>query len=662
MTVFKNLSIRYKLLFLATAPLLLALFFILAEVSKNYHALDAMHQAQSLGRLATTASDLVHEMQKERGFSAGFLGSKGKKFSTDLNTQRNETDNRLVQYTQFVDQLETKNYDPRLSALLSSITVHLDKLGEIRKGITRQSLPVSKAIGFYTSANALLLNISGVISTTIDEPRISNQISAYVNFLQSKERAGIERAVLSNTFSSGQFTDNDYIKFITLLSEQTTYFTVFLDFALEKYAKIFEEIVSGQNVEDVKYMRDIALQNPDNVSVEATLWFKAATGRINKLKEFENLLAAELLGSIDEAATIAARNLLWLTLISALIIIISLTLSVVILRQINRQIGSLSKAMNNVQRESNLNSRAKQFSRDELGILAFDFNDMVSHVASLISNVREASQELSKIVSEITQITHTVNGEVRSGLNETDQVAVAINEMDAAVQEVASNCSGTADKSRLAHEAASTGELLVNEASESVGKLSTEINHSKDIIQFVADDSNEIGGILDVINGVADQTNLLALNAAIEAARAGEQGRGFAVVADEVRTLAQKTSESTARIKGMIDQLQSRSKQAVEAMVSSQESTKHTVTRFNNVLAQLENITAQSSELSDMNLQNAAATEEQSATVDEVNRNITRIQQSYHSTNENAVLLKKTADELDFVAKRLEGEVSRFVV
>jgi methyl-accepting chemotaxis protein len=182
------------------------------------------------------------------------------------------------------------------------------------------------------------------------------------------------------------------------------------------------------------------------------------------------------------------------------------------------------------------------------------------------------------------------------------------------------------------------------------------------VIKSVADNSNEIGSILDVINGVATQTNLLALNAAIEAARAGEQGRGFAVVADEVRSLAHKTSESTSRIQQMIEQLQQRSQEGVEAMLSSEACADTTVIGFNGLFEQLKNITAQSSELSGMNLQNAAATEEQSATVEEVNRNIEFIQQSYHSTNKNASQLKQTAESLDSVAKRLMDDVSRFVV
>tara|TARA_R110001632_G_scaffold41444_1_gene104152 strand:- start:46945 stop:48933 length:1989 start_codon:yes stop_codon:yes gene_type:complete len=662
MTFFKDLSIRYKLLLIALTPLIIALIFILNGVLKNYQVLSSMHKSQKLGILATAASQLVHQLQKERGFSAGYLGSKGRQFSTALNTQHNETDLQLNKYQQFVEQLESERYDPRLSTLLTSLTQRLKKLYNMRQRISQQVVPVGEAIGYYTTTNALLLSISSVISANIDQPSISNQTSAYLNFLQSKERAGIERAVLSNTFSSGQFASGDYIKFITLLSEQITYMNVFLDFASEKQAKSYQEIVAGQDVDEVERLRDVALQQLDDFGIEATHWFKVATGRINKLKEFENLLADELLSSIDRAEAQAMSNLQWLIALSALTLIISLTLSFISIRQISKQISSLSKAMMEVQQESKLTARAKQFSMDELGILAIDFNKMVTHVASLTSNVRNASHDLVKIVSEISTITNTVDQEVRSGLSQTEQVAVAINEMEAAVQEVAANCAGTADKSRQANDAANNGELLVNEASEKVTKLSSEIDQSKNIIQLVADDSDEIGSILDVINGVADQTNLLALNAAIEAARAGEQGRGFAVVADEVRSLAKKTAESTARIKGMIDQLQSRSKQAVQAMLNSQESTNQTVVGFKGVLTQLENITSQSSQLSDMNLQNAAATEQQSATVDEVNRNIINIQQTYLSTNENAALLKKSACTLGSVAKLLDEEVSRFIV
>lgn len=662
MIFLRDLSIRYKLLFLALGPLVLALIFILNSVFKNYQVLTSMSQAQKLGGLATTASQLVHELQKERGFSAGYLGSNGLKFSNELNTQLAATNNRLANYQQFVAQLEHDHYDPRLASVLSFIGQRMDKISNMRRDIRQQTLPVGDAIGYYTETNAVLLGISSIISTTIEDPRISNQVSAYLNFLQSKERAGIERAVLSNTFSAGKFANGDYQKFITLLSEQVTYMNVFVDFASPTQAAALDKVVTGQDVTDVKRMRQIALQQQDNFGIAATQWFKVATGRINQLKAFENLLAEQLVQSIDDAKAAAVSNLQWLIALSALMLMISLSLSFILLRQIGQQINSLSQAMMEVQQQSNLTARAKQLSKDELGVLAADFNEMVTHVASLTSNVSNASRDLIQIVSEISHITHTVDEEVRSGLNQTDQVAVAINEMDAAVQEVAANCAGTADKSRSAHEAANNGQQLVNQASDTVSKLANEIDHSKHIIQLVADDSNEIGGILDVINGVTDQTNLLALNAAIEAARAGEQGRGFAVVADEVRSLAKKTADSTARIKTMIEQLQSRSQQAVQAMLSSQETTNRTVVDFKSVLVQLENITSQSSQLSDMNLQNAAATEEQSATVDEVNRNITNIQQIYHSTNENAVLLKKTANALDSVAKLLEGEVSRFIV
>ncbi|WP_161601744.1 methyl-accepting chemotaxis protein [Paraglaciecola polaris] len=621
-----------------------------------------MSQAQKLGGLATTASQLVHELQKERGFSAGYLGSKGLKFSNELNTQLAATNNRLANYQQFVAQLEHDHYDPRLASVLSSIGQRMDKISNMRRDIRQQTLPVGDAIGYYTETNAVLLGISSIISTTIEDPRISNQVSAYLNFLQSKERAGIERAVLSNTFSAGKFANGDYQKFITLLSEQVTYMNVFVDFASPTQAAALDKVVTGQDVTDVKRMRQIALQQQDNFGIAATQWFKVATGRINQLKAFENLLAEQLVQSIDDAKAAAVSNLQWLIALSALMLMISLSLSFILLRQIGQQINSLSQAMMEVQQQSNLTARAKQLSKDELGVLAADFNEMVTHVASLTSNVRNASHDLVKIVSEISTITNTVDQEVRSGLSQTEQVAVAINEMEAAVQEVAANCAGTADKSRQANDAANNGELLVNEASEKVTKLSSEIDQTKNIIQLVADDSDEIGSILDVINGVADQTNLLALNAAIEAARAGEQGRGFAVVADEVRSLAKKTAESTARIKGMIEQLQSRSKQAVQAMLNSQESTNQTVVGFKGVLTQLENITSQSSQLSDMNLQNAAATEQQSATVDEVNRNIINIQQTYLSTNENAALLKKSACTLDSVAKLLDEEVSRFIV
>jgi methyl-accepting chemotaxis protein len=657
-----NLSIRYKLLALTLIPMLLALIVIFNLLSKNYQVFANMQQAQELAVLNTVASKLIHELQKESGFSIGYLSAKGKKFGTDLTNQIINTDKKSSDYQNVASKFNASVSSQQLTSLISSINQKFEMLGNIRIGVNEQNIPSNDIVQYYIKLNRSLLAISRLIATYIDDPKIKRQMNAYLYLLKNKELAGIERAVLTQAFTAKTPTVKVYNHFVSLLAEQKIYMTLFLDVSNEEQEKLLHDTLEGDAVKEVERIRNNVLKHKKRLRINPNYWFANASTRIEKLKILENIMAYKLTESIAKAKNIAYLKLLQLAIIAIIAIVFSLVISIYLLRQIGGQIRALSKAMIKVQQHSDLTSTAEVKSEDELGMLANNFNQMVTHLGNLTGNVRNASEQLSQTVEEIQHVIATVDNEVSRGLSQADQVVVAVNELDATVQEVASNCSATADKSKYAHDAVIQGELLVNQANESIDKLSNEINKSKAIIELVADDSNEIGSILDVINGLAQQTNLLALNAAIEAARAGEQGRGFAVVADEVRSLAHKTSESTSRIQEMIEQLQSRSQQGVQAMLISQECAHATVEGFSGLSEQLKNITFQSSELSDMNLQNAAATEEQSATVDEVNRNIANIQQSYHATNENASQLNKAAENLNSVARQLMDDVSRFVI
>ena len=660
--MFNNLPIRYKMLLMVMMPMLLAIFFTVKGLSQSYKTYTTMEQASSLGTVAVAASELVHELQKERGASAGYLGSKGTKFGAELDNQRAQTDKALSNYRGVVAGLSKDAVSGDLSSLLSTLKGSLSRLSSIRRGVTAQTLSTPEAIGFYTGSNAKLLQISSLMSTLVEDAALGNRVSAYLYLLQSKERAGIERAVLSGVFAQGQFSSAAFQKFVTLLAEQKTYMQVFRDYASADVERSLDRIVSGQGVSEVQRMRSVALGQQQGLSVDATYWFRMATERINKLKEAENVLAGQVVDYIQLEKQAAFNAFLWLAILAASAVGITVAVVGYLLNRIGWQIRSLSEAMVRVREKSDLTSRAQSGGQDELGVLAQDFNGMVEALSSLASSVNSASRDLSGMVSQMQAVSTEVNDEVQSGLLQTDQVAAAVNEMEASVQEVAGNCSATADKSKEAHTAATQGENLVNSANQVMHRLSDEIAESMQVIEQVAADSDEIGSILDVINGVAEQTNLLALNAAIEAARAGEQGRGFAVVADEVRTLAHKTAQSTSRIQEMIEQLQGRSRQAVSAMQDSQQCASETVSGFEEILGQLRNITAQFGQVNDMNLQVAAATEQQSATVDEINNNVMDIQQRYHRANESVGQLANTSASLDKVAARLSGEVSRFIV
>jgi methyl-accepting chemotaxis protein len=277
----------------------------------------------------------------------------------------------------------------------------------------------------------------------------------------------------------------------------------------------------------------------------------------------------------------------------------------------------------------------------------------MQRIVSASSQLADASNDLSVIVEQ-------TSGGVNAQQSETDQVATAVNEMASTVQEVSRSAVGAAEAAASANDQASRGRQVVSESLSSINHLAEEVRKSAEIIGQLEGDSEAIGAILDVIRGIAEQTNLLALNAAIEAARAGEQGRGFAVVADEVRTLAQRTQESTQEIHSMIERLQSGARSAAQAMQQGQAQADLSVEQGARAGEALDAITQAVATISDRNHQIASAAEQQSAVAEEINRNVTRIAQIAEETAAGAGRSSQTTHKLADLAMELQQLVGEF--
>ncbi|NOZ10575.1 MAG: methyl-accepting chemotaxis protein [Gammaproteobacteria bacterium] len=288
-------------------------------------------------------------------------------------------------------------------------------------------------------------------------------------------------------------------------------------------------------------------------------------------------------------------------------------------------------------------------------------------VKMLKAKVRTIVKRMETAVTRLAneaQVTATVVSETTHGINrqksETEQVATAVNEMTASIQEVASNAANAAQASQTANDAAHEGALTSTKAIGIIDSLASELGVAVSVITDLEGDSEKIGGVLDVIKSIAEQTNLLALNAAIEAARAGEQGRGFAVVADEVRTLAHRTHASTEEIQSMIEQLQNGSKRAVQAMGSVSKCAEESVAHVENTAEALAAILGTIGTIGDMNTQIATASEEQTAVVEEINRNVTNINAVTQQSAERAGESDTASHNLMELASRLDVMMEHF--
>ncbi len=656
----KNLPIRFKMLSLLMLPLILAAIFIAQSVLESYKVYDSTLKADALGKLSVSGSFLVHELQKERGASAVYLGSEGQEFSSELKQQKENTNKALLEFEQKLQGFDSVSYGDGINTKLNNISRDLDRIKNMRQQITDLNIKSSSAIGFYTNMNEKILALSSLLANIVDDPEVIKKSSAYYYFLESKERAGIERAVLSNVFAKDAFDIESKKKYISLVTSQDLYIDVFKDYASVDGRDLLDNTLVGPSVDKVKRYRQIADKQNAGFNVDASDWFVAATGRINLLKEIEKALAERLILSINNKQRNAYHSLIFLLGIALVALLITLLFGQYILSLINKQLGSISQAMQAVSLHSDLTVRSEELSRDELGTLALHFNTMLHNLNQLVERINKTSLHLLDSSGNMQAVSANVSEEVRSGLGQTDTIVASVHEMSCSIQEVAQNCSSAADQSNTTLKSAQSGQALVGSANEVMQKLTVDIDQAVIVIRQVAEHSNDIGDILDVIKGIAEQTNLLALNAAIEAARAGEMGRGFAVVADEVRNLAHKTQESIGRIEDMIEQLQFRSNKAVNVMEQSHSLTGQASESFGAVLSHLSGINDQAEKVNDMNLLNATATEEQSSTTDEINRNIQDIQQRYHRTNGNVVELGKTSSTLKELAASLSEEVQKF--
>ncbi len=366
--------------------------------------------------------------------------------------------------------------------------------------------------------------------------------------------------------------------------------------------------------------------------------------------------STSLLNQVDATTSIIAVLLL-------LGLVVGIGGAVLITLLISRPLRATVEAMTDIaEGEGDLTRRLEVVGKDEIAQLSQAFNKFVDKIQTTIKQVANSTSQLAAASEQMSVVSNEASSGVQRQRAETEQVATAMNEMTATVQEVARHAESAAESAGVADEQAQNGRQVVNNTISAIDVLARDVEKAADVIQSLEKDSDEIGTVLEVIRGIAEQTNLLALNAAIEAARAGEQGRGFAVVADEVRSLASRTQSSTEEIQQMIERLQKGSRDAVTVMETGRSQAQTSVEQATQAGGALESITSAVDAISAMNNQIAEAARQQGEVADEINQNIINISQVADETSEGTQQLATASAELAHLSQELQTLVSRFKV
>jgi len=350
-------------------------------------------------------------------------------------------------------------------------------------------------------------------------------------------------------------------------------------------------------------------------------------------------------------------------LLTPLSVILAVMLLTLLLNRLTKPLRELKVAMQDIaEGDADLTQRLEVNTQDELGELAKYFNHFVSNIHLMMQDFKSQSDDMNVIAKQMNDISEQSKHEMGSQRQETEQVATAVSEMSAAASEIATNAQGAAEAAHEADEEGVITNQVVEEAISSIQGLADNLTSAERDIAELEEEVSGISTVLDVIRGIADQTNLLALNAAIEAARAGEQGRGFAVVADEVRSLAGKTQESTKEINAKIESLQNGTSRAVESMKNSRATSAISVEKATEAGVSLAKISQSVSRMSEMNLQIATASEEQTNVSEEIARNVTNISDATERTYAGANQTVDTSLQLSNIGENIDKEVNKFII
>lgn len=650
----KNIPLSAKLVLILACPVLGFLWLASLYIANSYSTLKQMEDTVEASVAAQTVSRLITALQRERGASGVYLGSQGRTMAKRLPGMRQATDDAL----NAVMELSARD-----SSHIGTVLKGLDELPATRSQVDTFAITNVESGARFTGYIRSLIGFTHAVESGVQDATLARALGGLNQFIEMKERAGRERAMLGVVFAQDRFDAPLLASFSRNLGEFSAYMEGFRRAAAEGFTRALDEKLQQPSALEVARLQRLAFEVPigQSLGVDSETWFETATNRIDLMVELEQALAQDV-GTLAAHARDEAQSALWMTVSAVVIALLVVAgLSLLIIRNIKLAVREVNQALLALSARD-LTAKARYEGKDEFGEISRNLNLMAMELQQVVQEISNATAQVATAAEESSAVTVQTSQSIDRQRQGTELVVTAINEMSATVRDVARSTNDAAELSQQLNANTAQGRAEVESTIGLIRQLSSQADQTASIIGDLKRESDSISSVLDVIRGIADQTNLLALNAAIEAARAGEHGRGFAVVASEVRTLAQKTQESTGSIQEMIANLQGGADRAARSMqetLAKAQSGASNIGRAGELLAEIaEGVSA----ISDRNLQIATAAEEQSAVAEDINRNIVEINDVAIQVSAGAEQTAMTSLELARLAEQQQQLVGRFKV
>ena len=632
-------------------------------VSEVVKRIDFMKQERFGVEYIVQLRQPLQGLQQHRGMSAAFLGGDAS-FRARMEERQKGIDAQFVGLRaldqRLGDRLETGDK-------LAALERRWDAIKREVYGLTQQQ-SFERHTAIITDLQDLITHIANTSNLIVDPDLDSHyMIDLMVNRLPSlTEGMGQSRGIGSGVAARGEFTSQSWVQ-LAIRLDRIRESEKALQYNLATILRVNPDLVGRLSQVGDEAARTVAsyaslingMLDADEVTITAAQIFDQSTRGIDAVFGLFDTIAPTL-DSLLVSRIEHYELIKWATFGVLAIVLAALGyFFTAFYYSVLRSIAMITDATRRIE-AGELNVQVTLAARDEFNQIADRINSMCSRFREIVGTVMRTAQQVASSAEELSATSTQTSHDIREQLTQTDQVATATNKMAATLQEVARNTANASSAARGAETAASKGKVVITDTINSIEDLATEVGNAADVIKRLEADTADITKILDVISGIAEQTNLLALNAAIEAARAGEHGRGFAVVADEVRTLASRTQKSTQEIQQMIERLQRGTNDAVQAMDRARQKAEGGVKQAGNAGQALEEIVAAVVVISDMNSRVATAVEEQSAVAEDVNRNISQITEI---STQNAKASEQVADlstSLTKLSEELKSMVAVF--